>query len=188
MESILLQGATTINLPHLIDPPMKELELIHGRFNQTFKLEYAFGTSATHRAWHGPSLMRALEGVDVEQAKAKPIGGRHSIWEIVNHCAYWMGEVNRALRGEDIFDVEEIEDWPEAGESPEEWKADLEKLAATHELVDKRIWELMPEGLERTLEATFGETYFGFTFRKMLHGICDHNVYHAGQISLLKRE
>ena len=167
---------------------MKEIDRIHGRFNQTFKLEYVFGSSATHRAWHGPSLMRALEGVDVEQAKAKPIGGRHSIWEIVNHCAYWMEEVYRALRGEDIFDVEEIEDWPEAGESPEEWQADLEKLAATHEMVDKKIWELKPEGLERKLEATFGETYFGFTFRKMLHGICDHNVYHAGQVSLMKRE
>lgn len=166
---------------------MKELDLIHGRFNQTFMLEYEFGTSATHRSWHGPSLMRALEGVDSEQAKAKPIGDRHSIWEIVNHCAYWMGEVNRALRGEDIFDVEEIEDWPKAGGSPEEWQADLEKLAATHETVAERIWALKLGDLERKLEATFGETFFGFTFRKMLHGISDHNVYHAGQISLLKR-
>ena len=165
---------------------MKELDLIRGRFNQTFKLEYAFGSSATHRAWHGPSLMRALEGVDAEQAKTKPIGGRHSIWEIVNHCAYWMGEVDRALRGEDIFDVEEIEDWPEAGGSPEEWQADLEKLAVIHEMVYKRIWALKPEDLERKLDATFGETFFDFTFRKMLHGISDHNVYHAGQISLLK--
>ncbi len=165
---------------------MKELDLIHGRFNQTFKLEYAFGTSATHRAWHGPSLMRALEGVDAEQAKAKPIGGRHSIWEIANHCTYWMEEVDRALRGEDIFDVEEIEDWPEVGESSEEWQADREKLAATHENVDNRIRDLKPGDLEKALEATFGETHFGFTFRKMLHGISDHNVYHAGQISLLK--
>ena len=71
---------------------MKELDLIRGRFNQTFKLEHVFGTSATHRAWHGPSLMRALEGLDADQAKAKPIGGLHSIWEIVKHCAYWMVE------------------------------------------------------------------------------------------------
>ena len=167
---------------------MKELDLIHGRFNQTFKLEYAFGTSATHRAWYGPSLMRALESVNSEQAKANPIGGRHSIWEIVNHCTYWMEEVDRALRGENIFDVEKVEDWPEPGGSPEEWQADLEKLVATHEKVDKRIRALKPEGLERKLEATFGETFFGFTFRKMLHGISDHNIYHAGQISLLKRE
>jgi uncharacterized damage-inducible protein DinB len=166
---------------------MKELDLIHGRFNQTFKMEHAFGTSVTHRAWHGPSLMRALEGVDFEQAKVRPIGGRHNIMEVVNHCTYWMEEVNRALRGEDIFDVEAIEDWPEVGESPEEWQADLEKLRATHEKVGKRIWALKPEDLERKLDAQFGETFFGFTFRKMLHGISDHNVYHAGQISLLKR-
>jgi len=165
---------------------MNELDLIHGRFNQTFKLEYAFGASATHRAWHGPSLLRALEDTEAEQAKTKPIGGRHSIWEIVNHCTYWMEEVDRALRGEDIFDVEEIEDWPEVRASPEEWQADFEKLTAIHEKVDKLIRELKSEDLERKLEATFGETFFGFTFRKMLHGICDHNVYHAGQISLLK--
>jgi uncharacterized damage-inducible protein DinB len=166
---------------------MKELDLIHGRFNQTFKMEHPFGGSATHRAWHGPSLRRSLEGVDAEQAKAKPIGGRHSIWEVVNHCTYWMEEVDRALSGENIFDVEEIEDWPEAGGALEEWQTDLEKLVATHETVDKRIQALKPEDLERKLDAQFGETYFGFTFRKMLHGICDHNVYHAGQISLLKR-
>tara|TARA_B100001971_G_C17766379_1_gene322725 strand:- start:125 stop:394 length:270 start_codon:yes stop_codon:yes gene_type:complete len=89
---------------------MKEPDLIHERFNQTFKLEYALGASATHRAWHAPSLMRALEGLDAEQAKTKPIGERHSIWETVNPCTYLMEEVNRALRGEDIFDFEEIED------------------------------------------------------------------------------
>jgi uncharacterized damage-inducible protein DinB len=166
---------------------MKELDLIHGRFNQTFKMEHAFGGSVTHRAWHGPSLMRALEGVDAEQAKARPIGRRHSIWEVVNHCTYWMEEVDRALRGENIFDVEEIEDWPGTEGSPVEWQADLEKLVATHEKVAKRIWVLKSEDLERNLDAQFGETYFGFTFRKMLHGISDHNVYHAGQISLLKR-
>jgi len=166
---------------------MRELDLIHGRFNQTFKLEHAFGNSATHRAWHGPSLMRALEGVDAEQAKAEPLGGRHTIWEIVNHCAYWMEEVDRALRGDNIFDVEAIEDWPEAGGSPEEWRADLGKLVEAFEALERRIYGLKPEDLERKLGATFGETYFGFTFRKMLHGISDHNVYHAGQVSLLKR-
>jgi hypothetical protein len=74
------------------------------------------------------------------------------------------------------------------GGASEEWQADLEKLAATHENVDNRIRDLTPGDLEKALEATFGETNFGFTFRKMLHGISDHNVYHAGQISLLKRE
>jgi uncharacterized damage-inducible protein DinB len=165
---------------------MKELDLIRGRFNQTLKLEYPFGNSATHRAWHGPSLMRALEGVGAEQAKVRPIGGRHSIWEIVNHCTYWMGEVDRALRGEDIFDVETIEDWPGAGGTPVEWEADLGRLAETFEKLDQRIGGLKPEDLQKKLDTTWGKTYFDFTFRKMLHGISDHNVYHAGQISILK--
>jgi hypothetical protein len=63
----------------------------------------------------------------------------------------------------------------------------LGKLVEIFENLDRRIYGLKPEDLERKLGATFGETYFGFTFRKMLHGISDHNVYHAGQISLLKR-
>ena len=115
------------------------------------------------------------------------MGGRHSIWEIMNHCTYWMEEVDRALRGENIFDVEEIEDWPDAGGTPEDWEADLAKLRDTHEKVDKKIQGLKLGDLERKLEAHWGETFFGFTFRKMLHGISDHNVYHAGQVSLLKK-
>ena len=165
---------------------MDELDLIHGRFNQTFWLEHEFGNSATHRAWHGPSLLRALEGIDAEQAMRRPVEGRHSIWEIVNHCTYWMDEVDRALQGEKIFDVKEIEDWTRGGESSAEWAADLEKLKEIHATVDKRIRGLKQGDLERKLEATFGETFFGFTFRKMLHGISDHNLYHAGQVSLLK--
>ena len=65
-------------------------------------------------------------------------------------------------------------------------EADLEKLVDTFEKVDRRIRGLKTEDLEKRLDATFGETYFDFTFRKMLHGISDHNVYHAGQISILK--
>ena len=165
---------------------MKELDLIIGRFNQTFLLEYPFGKSATLRAWHGPSLMRALEGVNLVQAKARLVEGRHTIWEIVNHCKYWMKEVGRALQGKDIFDVEAIEDWPSSSGSEEDWQTDLDRLKKTFELVNERIKQLTEKDLEKKLDATWGETYFDFTFRKMLHGICDHNVYHAGQISLLR--
>ena len=177
---------TTINASSAVSSPMKELDLIHGRFNQTFKFEYPFGLSATHRAWHGPSLLRSLDGVEIEQAKARPIEGRHNIWEIVNHCSFWMEEVGRALQGENMFDVDTIEDWPKTGSSSEEWAADLELLEKIFEKLDQRIHGLMENDLERKLDAKWGETYFGFSFRKMLHGISDHNVYHAGQISLLK--
>ena len=140
-----------------------------------------------HRSWHGTNMKGSLRGITSAGALWRPAPGRHNIWEVVNHCTYWMEEVDRALLGENIFDVEAIEDWPEAGGSPVEWKTDLEKLVATHEKVGKRIWALKPKDLERKLDAQFGETYFGFTFRKMLNGISDHNIYHAGQISLLRR-
>ncbi len=165
---------------------MRELDLIIGLFNQTFLLEYPFGKSATHRAWHGASLMRALEGVNIEQAKARPIKGRHTIWEIINHCNYWMKEVDRALQGEDIFNVENMEDWPIPNGFDDDWQTDLDSLKKTFEIVNTRIKQLSEEDLEKKLDAIWGETYFDFTFRKMLHGISDHNVYHAGQISLLK--
>jgi hypothetical protein len=57
-------------------------------------------------SWHGPSLMKTLEGVDFEQAKDKPLHGRHCIWEIVDHINFWMGEVSWAVENNRIYDEE----------------------------------------------------------------------------------
>jgi uncharacterized damage-inducible protein DinB len=132
-------------------------------------------------AWHGSSLREALEGVDAAKASAKPIPDGHSIWEIVSHVSGWMDVVNRKLRGETISE-------PEAGDFP------------PIEAVSEDGWRAAKAGLEeqiRRLEAAIVdlddpdlETPYGdgsSTVYETLHGVVDHQVYHTGQIAVLRK-
>ena len=167
---------------------MDDLELISSRLGQTFLKAERYGPSVSEGSWHGPSLMESLDGVDHAVAGSRPIRGRHSIWEIVVHCAYWMEEVARALLVGKMVSVEEVGDWPDTGVTPGEWERDLARLWAAHGELAGAIGALDEGDLERTLGSHFGGNYFEFTYRKMLHGVSDHNVYHAGQISILKKK
>ena len=66
---------------------MDELKLLHGRFKQSFEVSSSFGPSVLEGAWHGHSLMDSLDRVDLGQAVARFIEGRHTIREITIHCA-----------------------------------------------------------------------------------------------------
>jgi len=167
---------------------MNETSLILNRFKQTFEKAKRHGPSLSEGAWHGPSLIEALEHVDLSQAKARPIEARHTIWEIANHCSFWVEAVNRTLRGEDMVNIEATEDWPGTGETADEWRRDLAGLRKAYDDLAVSIKNLNDSQLEKTTGSYFGGRYFSFTYRKMLHGISDHNTYHAGQISILKRK
>ena len=166
---------------------MSECVTISYRLKQSYAKVEAHGPTLEGGAWHGPSLMEALKGVNVGQAAARPIEGRHTIWEIVNHCAYWMRSVDKALHGEVMESIPETEDWVGMGETADDWKRDLERMDQTYEKLQATI-----EGFEGDLDAMvgaqFGENFFQFSNRKMLHGVADHNIYHAGQVSILKRK
>lgn len=167
---------------------MNELELVLARFRQSFEKGSDYGPSVSEGSWHGPTLMESLEGVDHTQATARPIKGRHTIWELVNHCAYWMNAVTSSLRGMGMVSVGGAEDWPGSGETTEEWAIDIARLREAHWELIKAIEALGECDMEKRLGSHFGARYFEFTYRKMLHGISDHNLYHAGQVSLLKKK
>lgn len=136
------------------------------------------------RAWHGPSFMDALKGVDSEEASRRPIEGRHSIWEIANHCAYWMEAVKRALSGDEMPRItpDSTEDWPQMGETEEEWIKARDNIGMILEDLVNSI-----EGFDssRLEDIVPGRSY---TYRNMLHGISDHNVYHTGQIAVFRKK
>ncbi len=131
-------------------------------------------------SWHGPSVMKTLEGVDLKQAKARPLNGRHSIWELVDHLSFWMGEVTWALNNRRVYDSTSLMDWPPMGEAEEEWGASVKRLGVS---VDQLVGSLNGWGNEDLDGRLEGATY---SYRQMLHGIVHHNVYHAGQIAILK--
>lgn len=132
-------------------------------------------------AWHGPSLKEILSGVTAEQAAAKPIANAHSIWEITMHIAAWEGVFIRRLAGLQINEPEEGDFPPVAEASEEAWRRTLIKVDETHHnlieaiaaLTDERLGEIVP-----------GKDY---TVEYMLRGLLRHQVYHAGQIALLKK-
>lgn len=133
-------------------------------------------------AWHGPSVREVLEGVTAKQAAQKPIPGAHSIWEIVLHVATWEDVVRQRLTGERTGDNSDVPDWPAVGDTGETtWRKALDDLLRGH----LRLRETIAAQPERKLSLTVPgkkNSFYGD-----LHGIIQHDLYHAGQIPLLKK-
>ena len=133
-------------------------------------------------AWHGPAIRELIQDVDAETAAAHPIVGVHSIWELVLHMAYWRRTAAAALGGVTIDPEPPIEDnFPTVEEVSEAaWERAREALAESQ--------KALVSGLEAFDEARLDEHVGGeYTFYFLLHGIIQHDLYHGGQIALLKK-
>jgi uncharacterized damage-inducible protein DinB len=130
-------------------------------------------------AWHGPSVAEALEGVSAAGASRKPIGAAHSIWEIVNHVRATDEVVRRRVSGEAPRDEE---DWPApSGQGDAGWRAAVDQLKATQRALREAVSKLPERRLHENIPGQDHSYWYG------LHGIVHHDLYHAGQISLLKK-
>jgi hypothetical protein len=140
--------------------------------------------SYERKAWHGPNLKGSIRGLSADQAAWRPAPHRHSIAEQVIHAAYWKYAVRRRLRGDErgSFPLKGSNWFPVAAPlSPEEWKSHTALLDAEHRLLRQAILEFPAE---RLFELAVGGKV---TNLMIISGICSHDVYHAGQIQLLKR-
>ena len=134
------------------------------------------------RSWHGPNLRGSIRGVEPATAAARPAPNRHNIWEHVIHAAYWKYVVRRrllgekrgsfALKGSNWF-VRPVQATAEA------WKADVALLEEVHNTLRAAVASLDSADLARAAGS--------FSRRALILGIAAHDVYHAGQIQLLKR-
>jgi DinB superfamily len=131
------------------------------------------------KTWHGPNLKQSLKGVTARQAAWRPGPGRHNIWEVTLHAAYWKYTVRRrierekrgsfAVKGSNFFAR------PEKGKLNEKaWRTDRELLEREHIALVETISKAA-SGLK------------GAKVPKSFYGIAFHDVYHAGQIRLLRR-
>lgn len=133
-------------------------------------------------AWHGSSMSEILASVTAEQAAARPIAGAHSIWEIVLHSSVWQRTVRQRLQGRPIAALPDDVDWPSADEPTEiAWQEALRELREEYELLRDEALGWDDENLD---ERTEGQRY---TVYEMLHGVVQHNLYHAGQIAVLAK-
>ncbi|MGC2815215.1 MAG: DinB family protein [Candidatus Acidiferrum sp.] len=148
---------------------MKTRELVLALFDEAYE----------KKTWHGPNLKEAIRGVNAKQAAWRPGASRHNIWEETLHAAYWKYEVRRRIEGKDAgpfalsgrnFFVR-----PEKGKADETaWRADKKLLEREHRALRKTIQQI--------LDAPAGKK-----FLKQIYGVALHDVYHAGQIRLLRR-
>lgn len=136
----------------------------------------------SENAWHGPALLEILDGVDYQLASKHPIEGAHSIWELVIHLMAWKDVVRRRLTSPTPILPTDVEDWPQLPPSTaNDWSTTLEKLGRAHDQLITAVRELPVEAFERTIP---GKDYSAAV---MLLGIAQHDDYHGGQISLLKK-
>ena len=151
---------------------MSELKRINDQLKRAFRGE----------AWHGPSVMELLENVSAEQAAARPIAGAHSIWEIALHIRTWERIALRRIDEWVPIEVTPEEDWPPVKESTEHaWKNALNSLTLNHDALRESIKRLDEARLSEIVPGTQYSVYF------LLHGVIQHDLYHAGQIALLKK-
>ncbi|HET6323917.1 MAG TPA: DinB family protein [Planctomycetaceae bacterium] len=132
--------------------------------------------------WYGTALCKLLTDVSAEAAAAHPIPGTHSIWQEVLHAITWRQVAIRLLNGEQVADVSEEQNWPQGpAPSAAAWRQTLDELAQTQVSLEAAAGNLTDERLS---EKAPGKP---FSFYVLLHGIIQHDAYHAGQIALLKK-
>jgi len=153
---------------------VKESERIRDQLNRSIDGE----------AWHGPALFELLKDVTAEQAALRPVPQAHTVWEILLHVTVWVEQIRARLRGDDNRkDLPPHEDWPPQPDHPDEaaWKALWTRLHVAQEALVTDLAGLDETRLDQPVQEGFSSTYV------TLHGLVQHNLYHAGQIGLLKK-
>ncbi len=136
------------------------------------------------KAWQGPNLKGSLRGVTAVQAAWRPAPGRHSIAELVAHAAYWKYAVARMLAGgkRGAFPEKGSNWFARTGPANEtSWKADVANLGAQHRALLAAVGKLTAADLSRRPKGS------RYTVDALLYGVASHDVYHTGQIQMLKR-
>ena len=135
-------------------------------------------------AWHGPNLRGSIRGVTAREAALPPRAGRHNIWEIAVHAAYWKYAVRRRLSGEKrgSFSLPGS-NWFDRpiDRSEKAWQVDRALLDREHQLLMETVSSFKPQDLDHPSRGS------KTLARRLIAGIAFHDVYHAGQIQLIKK-
>ena len=135
------------------------------------------------KSWHGTNLRGSLRGMTAGEAVLRPGPGRHNIWEIALHCAYWKYVVWRKITGEKrgTFPLKGSNFWVREEADERTWALELDLLRTVHVSLRRAV--------ENLAEADWGKRPPGskYTYEFFIRGAAAHDLYHAGQIQLIKR-
>ena len=145
------------------------------------RLEEQLRRSFEGGAWHGPSVLETLVDVTPEAASAHPLAGAHSIWELVLHLAATYRLVLRRLEGNET-PLTPAEDWP-AVSSPtaSNWQNAIGWLKQLNQQLRSAVLSFNAVQLDQPLASE------SFTAYTQFIGVTQHDLYHAGQIALLRK-
>jgi uncharacterized damage-inducible protein DinB len=134
-------------------------------------------------AHHGPALADILADVNASRAAQRPAGSVHTIWELVLHIANWEEILQRRLSGEIVkWERDSFADWPAVPDtSPEAWRAAQSRLETANTRLVATIRRCSDAELKSPSPGRSD------TREEMIMGMLQHSIYHAGQISVLKK-
>ena len=149
---------------------MSEIERIAHLLERTFE----------GKPYYGPSVLGALKDVTAEIAARKPRWSAHSIWNLVMHLTAELHYAHAVIEGTAGPWVEGQTTWPAIPDLSEAaWQQAVKELKQANRALVRAVKQLDDAILDQNPIRVRGPFYI------MLHGTIQHNVYHAGQISLL---
>jgi uncharacterized damage-inducible protein DinB len=134
------------------------------------------------KSWHGTNLRGSLRRLTPDQAVWHPGEGRHNIHELVVHAAYWKYAVANRLAGgqRGAFPIAGSNWFERSGAAPRQWSDDLALLDRIHRDLRAVVSTLRDADLDRPLPKS------RMTPFALIAGVAAHDLYHAGQIQLIK--
>jgi uncharacterized damage-inducible protein DinB len=133
-------------------------------------------------AWHGPAVLEVLRDVDAFKASAHPISDAHSIWELVLHLSATQAILIRRVRGEDAG-LSEADFWEPVPQPTEDnWRAAVDLLTDQERTLRAAVATFPDHKLDQKLMPSGTTTAYA-----NFHGHIQHNLYHAGQLALLRK-
>lgn len=136
------------------------------------------------KAWHGTTLRGSIRGLDLKTALWRPSPDRHNVWELVLHAAYWKYIVRRRITDDKTLTFpRKPSNFPALPDDPttNQLKRDISLLQGEHDLLREAIVRFQTARLNRRAPGS------EWTYGELIHGIAAHDLYHTGQIQLLKR-
>lgn len=136
------------------------------------------------KSWHGTNLRGSLRGLTSEEASWRPAPGRHNIWELMLHTAYWKYTVRRRILGDErgSFPLKGSNFWERPGATEaRSFSEEVRILAEEQRKLIGAVASLEPATLRKRPAGSTND------FATLIYGVAAHDLYHAGQIQLIKR-
>ncbi|MFN2437993.1 MAG: DinB family protein [Chitinophagaceae bacterium] len=133
--------------------------------------------------WFGRSVKAILAEIN-DQTAFEKFNGQHSIVELIWHMITWREFTISRLQSSPDKDMQYFEekDWQNLDhENKSLWHQGLNRLQETQ----NGLMGLLEKQEEGLLEKTVDERKYNF--RKLLHGLIQHDIYHLGQIAYIKK-